>query len=117
MARKSPADKQAAMRKVTGAWESFAPRTVFYGYTLARFKAALQPSHDTRAEIEALQTRLRVAIRSRDAADAKSMRLVKNVVFGVVGDPDHTEDGALYSAMKYVRKSARLKRRRQKKSP
>ncbi len=45
------------------------------------------------------------------------MRLVKNVVFGVVGDPDHTEDGALYSAMKYVRKSARLKRRRQKKSP
>jgi hypothetical protein len=115
MARKSPADKLAAMRQVTGAWEAHSPRSTFYGLTLAKFKAVLKPSHDARAEIEDLQNRLRLAINSRDAADARSMRTMRGVVFAVKGDPDHTEDGELYAAMGYVPLSARRKRRRRKK--
>jgi hypothetical protein len=115
MARESPADKLKRMVRVTGAWEKMSPRSTFYGRTLPEFKRAIQPSHDARAEIVDLQKRLRAAIRRRDAADATSLDLVHGVVAGVRGDPEHSEDGALYAAMGYVRRSARRKRRSRKK--
>jgi hypothetical protein len=114
MARKSPAEKLKMMRKVTSAWELRAPGSTFFGLTLDGFKAVLKPSHDSRAQIEDLENRLRAAIKGRDAADVRSMRAVRGVVFGVKGDPEHTEDGALYASMGYVPRSARRKRRRRK---
>ena len=115
MARESPADKLKRLIRVAGAWERIAPRSIFYGRTLAEFKKTIQPSHDTRAEIADLEKRLRSAIHRRDEADAASLELVQCVVAGVRGDPAHTHNGALYAAMGYVRKSARRKRRGRKK--
>ena len=112
MARKSPADKIVVLRKATAAWETVAPKSTFYGLTLPKFKAIVKPSHDTRARIERLESLLRVAIKSRDEADARSMRTLRGVVFGVKGDPDHTEDGRLYALMGYIPPSARKRRRR-----
>ena len=115
MARQSPSDKIKRMNDVTAAWQQLARGRVFYGLTFAQFRKVIQPSHDTRAQIEDLQKRLRIAIRSRDVADAESLRCVHGVVEGVKGDPEHGQNGALYSAMGYVRRGARRKRRRAKK--
>src|SRR5688572_26711994 len=115
MARKSPADKLERMNTVTAAWEHLSPEAVFFGQTLAQFKKVIQPSLDARVEIANLQKRLRAAIAHRDVADARSMRILRGVAYGVVGDPNHTADGALYAAMGYVRKSARRKGRVRKK--
>ncbi len=115
MARKSPAEIFAQIRDAIGAWEEFAPEAVFYGLTLAQFRAVARPSLRTRTEIENLNRRLRRTIQRRVVADARTMRLVQGVVSSVKGDPDHGEDSALYAAMGYVRKSARRKRRRKKK--
>ena len=115
MARKSPADKLTVMRRVVDAWQALASGAIFFGLTLAGFKAFIQPSLDARLEIEDLQRRLRIAIRRRDDADRRSMRKLQGVVDGVKGDPAHTHNGALYAAMGYVPKAARRKRRRRKK--
>src|SRR5438045_2787111 len=89
MARESPADKAARIDRITRAWQAFAPARSFHSLTLAKFKAAVRPSHKARAEIEDLQRRLRHALERREAADRKSLRLAQNVVFAVQGDPDH----------------------------
>ncbi len=115
MARQSPSDKLARLITVTRAWERICPGRAFHGHTLAQFRKVIEPSHETRAEIADLQKRLRIAITRRDVADERSMRIVRGVVFGVMGDPEHGENEELYAAMGYVRKSARRKRHRAKK--
>jgi hypothetical protein len=102
VARKSPADKLECLLNVTGAWERLRPDRSFFGYTLDRFKAAIRPSLDNRAEIEDLQKRLRIAIRRRDAADRQSFRILRGVVYAVQGDPAEGGNGELYVAMGYV---------------
>ncbi len=63
MARKSPAEKLEDLVRVTRAWERSSAHSSFYGYTLERFKQAIQPSLDARAEITELTARLRVGDR------------------------------------------------------
>jgi len=112
MARLSPAEKIKRIHRVMCAWEDFAPESVFYGHTLEQFKAAVRASEETRALINDLQRRLRVAIHDRNVADAKSMLLCADVANGVKGNPRHGGDSAVYAAMGYVRGSVRRRRRR-----
>jgi len=114
MARKSPAEKLQALVRVTRAWEVLRPKRSFFGHTLERFKQAVQASLDARAEIEDLQTRLRVAIRKRNAADVRSFRILRGVVYAVQGDPEEGGDGELYVKMGYVPWRARGRPRRRK---
>ena len=102
MARKSPAEKLQVLLRVTRAWEALRPARSFFGYTLERFKQAIQPSLDARAEIEDLLKRIRVAIRNRNAADVRSFRIVRGVVYAVQGDADEGGDSDLYVRMGYV---------------
>lgn len=102
MARKSPAEKLKWFLQVTHAWERLRPHRTFFGYTLERFKQAFQPSLDARAEIEDLHHRLRNAIRRRNEADRRFVRIVRGVVFAVQGDPAEGGNGELYVEMGYV---------------
>lgn len=115
MARKSPADILAQIRKIIEAWQDLAPDTVLYGYTLEQFREVVRPSLEARIEIDDLQRRIRMAIKRRNSADPRATRVMRGIVDGVKGTPDHGEDSALYAAMGYVMKSARRKRRRKKK--
>ena len=99
MARKSPAEKLEDLLTVTRAWELLRPARSFFGHTLERFKQAIQASLDARAEIEDLQGRLRLAILKRNAADVRSFRILRGVVYAVQGDPAEGGDGELYVAM------------------
>ena len=73
MARKSPAEKLEDLLLVTRAWEMLRPARSFFGHTLERFKQAIQPSLDARAEIEDLQGRLRITeeLQTPDKLDAE----------------------------------------------
>ena len=93
--------------KITDAWERLRPAKVFAKLTLAEFKAAVQPSVDTRKTISGLELDMTAALDLRDKADVVSAKVLQDVVKSVVGDTDEGEDGELYEAMGYVRKSER----------
>lgn len=93
---------------VTRGWENLRPTKQFSGLTLEQFKAAVKPSLDIRAEMADLESRLLALAARRAAADEMSLATVQSVVHGVKGDREEGEDGELYEAMGFVRKSQRL---------
>lgn len=97
-------EKIAAVLK---AWEDLRPTKSFAGMTLEQFTAKVQPSLDARAEIDTLDNQLIAAADQRDDADKESMKQVALVVNAVKGDVTEGEDGELYEAMGYIRKSER----------
>jgi len=103
----SPTQIAAKMSDVVSAWDTLRPSKSFAGMTLAQFKTAIKPSSDARTSIDALDNQLIAAQDQRDTADVASMAKVLLVVNAVKGDPDEGEDGELYEAMGYVRKSER----------
>jgi len=101
---KDNGDKIAAVLK---AWKDLRPTKSFAGMTLAEFTTKVQPSIDARAAIDTLNNQLIAAADQRDTADVESLKQVNFVVNAVKGDPTEGEDGELYEAMGYVRKSER----------
>ena len=92
---------------VAKAWETLRPTKSLAGMTITQFKTAIQPSFDTRNDIDALNAQLIAKEDQRDKADDESFRLMQLIVNAVKGDTDEGEDGELYEAMGYVRKSER----------
>jgi hypothetical protein len=89
------------------AWETLRPAKSFSGMTLAQFKAKVQPSLDARASIATLENQLIAAKDQREAADNAALAATLLAVNAIKGDPDEGENGELYEAMGYVRKSER----------
>jgi hypothetical protein len=114
VARRSPAAKLAHILRVIRAWENSARDSSFFGMTLEQFKAAVRPSIELHARIANLQESLRMAIKQRNVADAKSMELCMNVGFAVKGNRRYGADSVLIAEMGYVRPGARRKRRRKR---
>jgi hypothetical protein len=83
---------------IIGAWNELAPTATFAGLTLAQYRAAVQPSFDTRKKITELETDLKAQMDARDQMD---------VVKTMVADNNFGDDNALYKRMGYVRKSTR----------
>ncbi len=103
----SPKDILTRVLAVTTAWANLRPAKSFSGQTLDQFRETVKPSLDVRAEITDLEGRLQAAVLRRDALDAVSMATVNSIVHGVKGDMEEGEDGELYAAMGFVRKSLR----------
>ena len=114
MARKSPAEKLADIKRSLEAWEAHAPTSIFFGKTLEQFKDAVSPAIQLHEETEAARRHISALIRARNIAQAKAMRLRQNVSFGIGGDPKFGEDSLLYDRFGYTRKSARRKRRKKR---
>jgi len=95
------------LKQVVSAWETLAPTKSFGGMTLEQFKVKVNPSLDVRDQITVLGNQAIEAGTRRDDADAISNNVTLLVVNAVKGDPEHGEDGALYAAMGYIRKSDR----------
>jgi hypothetical protein len=108
MARISPAQQRARILKVTAAWSREAPRTSFWGMTLAQFKAAVQPCLDRHEEVIDFRRRLRIAIRQRNSENKRVAELISRVGSSVRGDPDHAADSDLYEAMGFTREMTRI---------
>ena len=101
---------------VTTAWTNLRPGKSFSGRTLEQYKAKVQASHDARAVIANLDAQYEAAYARLAAVDRASLNEIHVIVHGVRADSEEGEDGELYSAMGYVRRSARssgLTRRRE----
>jgi len=102
---------------VLQAWKDLRPAKSFAGMTLTQFTAKVQPSLDARVLMGTLQNQMTAAMDERDLADVETMKQVNFVVNAVKGDPTEGEDGELYDAMGYVRKSARASGKTNKTKP
>ena len=103
----SPKQNEEKLQAVIAAWETLKPAKVFSGFTLAQYKDKVKPSFDARAAMTTLENQLLAAQNQRDDSDKESLNTTLLVVNAVKGDPAEGEDGQLYEAMGYVRKSER----------
>ncbi|HEY0947130.1 MAG TPA: hypothetical protein VGD81_17745 [Opitutaceae bacterium] len=92
---------------VVDAWTNLRPTKSFAGMTLEGFKVTIAPAVDARLELAHLRQQVLAAIVKRDNADREAMRSLGRVVAAVVADEAEGNDGVLYAAMGYVRKSDR----------
>lgn len=92
---------------VTHAWKKLRPGKSFSGLTLEQYEAKIQPSHDVRSDIAESETRLQSFMTRRVMVDAASLEVTRRVVDAVKSDPEEGNDGELYAAMGFVRKSDR----------
>lgn len=92
---------------VINAWTTLRPEKTFGGMTLAQFKTKVQPSLESRVSLSALENQILATQNRRDDADQESLAAIQLVVNSVKGDPGEGENGELYEAMGYVRKSER----------
>ena len=113
MPKQTPKKMEEKIRTTVTPWEQLAANKKFGGMSLDEFKAAIAPSLAARTLIDQLQHQLTQAINQRDDADNVSLVKMQLVVNGVLADP--TEDGSLYEAMGYTRKSERKSGLRTKK--
>ena len=116
----SPKDNEQRIRRILTAWETLAPEKSFGGMTLAQFKAAVQPSFDTRQTLDSLEDKVKEAIAEREAADEVSLQKSQQVVNGVLADPDEGPDSPLYESFGYTARRNResgLTRKSSKKKP
>ncbi len=88
-------------------WTEHAPDAQFSGLTLAQFKEKVQPSLDTRVEIEDLDRQRDGKRVDRNNADVISEEFTLNVVNSVKGDSNFGENSALYASFGYIRKDDR----------
>ena len=83
------------------------PGKKFGGMTLEEFGAYIEESMEPRRRLIQIANEEIEQQTLRDTKDIVTMSKVQLVVNGVKGDPEEGEDGALYEAMGYVRKSER----------
>ena len=107
LAMSRPKDIQEKLERMLDAWRTLAPTKSFGGMTLAQCEAAVAPSLDSRRRIQELENQLAEAKADRDQSDEVSLKKAKQVVSGVLADPEYGPDSALYEASGYTRKSER----------
>jgi hypothetical protein len=103
----APKNTYDKIKKVHNGWKTLRPGKSFSGMTLAEFEKRISASDTVRETIVDLENKLTAAHSQRDEADAAGLVVVQAVVNAVKGDLDEGENGELYEAMGYVRKSER----------
>jgi hypothetical protein len=114
---KNPKENAKKIDTVLKAWKDLRKTKSFAGMTLEQFTAKIQPSLDARAALDTLDEQTTAALVERDTADVASNKQILLVVNAVKGDPTEGEDGELYAAMGYVRKSERASGKTNKPKP
>ena len=95
------------LNNAINSWAALAPDKTFGGMTLAQFKTKVKPSFDAREELKVLENQMQAKQVERDNSDEESLRLVRLVVNGIIGDPEEGPDSDLYEAVGYTRTSQR----------
>ena len=103
----APKEVYDRITTAANAWENLRPAKTFAGMSLGKFHELIAPSLSARATIARLENELLATQNQRDNADQISLDALHLMVNAVKGDPAETEDGELYEAMGYIRKSER----------
>jgi hypothetical protein len=88
-------------------WTELRPTKSFAGMTLAEFKAAVAPSLDARARLDAANKQAEEAIVDRDNADQTAAVLLDRMIAAFVAEEEDGYNGVLYAKLGYVRKNDR----------
>ena len=88
-------------------WESLRSNKTFFGFTLEQYKAAAQRSRAERATLADLRGQAAAARTRCHDADVGLADATQGIINAIKGDPQEGEDGELYVALGYVRKSSR----------
>lgn len=104
MPTKTTAEK---LNTIDSAWATLRPQKSFAGLTLAQFREKTNATIAMRTAVTNLENQLIAANDRVDAADRVTNEILARVVAGVKADETEGEDGELYEAMGYVRKSER----------
>jgi len=95
------------VKAILAGWKTHRPNKSFAGMTLEQFIARISPITTSRTKVAEQESLLKAAITERDDADKAALVEALLVVNAVKGDREEGEDGELYEAMGYVRKSER----------
>ena len=103
----TPKDNLLRIQRILTGWQTLASGKSFGGMTLAQFQAAVQPSLDTRQNLDTLEDQIKQQQANRDSADEVSLTKAQQVVNGVLADPTEGPDSALYESFGYTAKRDR----------
>lgn len=108
MATLSPAAAYTRLDTFITAWKNLRSTKTFAGFTAAQFETQkMTPCREARATIDDLENKMKAAINRRDDIDQAALDTMALIVNAVKGDPTEGENGDLYEAMGFVRKSER----------
>ena len=108
MATLSPAAAYARLDTFVSAWKKLRPSKAFAGLTPDQFETQkMTPCRQARAAVTDLENQMKSALNRRDDLDQAALETMAFVVNAVKGDPAEGENGDLYEAMGFVRKSER----------
>jgi len=102
---------------LTSSWSRLRPTKTFGGMTLEQFVEETRAVHEVRTQLAEAEARVLDLRQRRTTLDATASEHMKRIVRGVLADRDEGEDGELYAAMGFIRRSDRssgLTRRRTK---
>jgi hypothetical protein len=97
--RRRPGRKAADIRLV---WKEQAPEALFAGKPLAELEAAIEAVDGATEDLKIKEQARSAAVKLRDEKVKALAELLRTVVRGVQGHPDHGEDSPLYRAMGFV---------------
>ena len=97
--RRRPGRKAEDIRLV---WKEQAPDAVFAGKPLAELEVSLSELQQSNEDLKIKDQARSAAVKTRDDKLATLTVMIRTVVKGVQGHPDHGEDSPLYRAMGFV---------------
>jgi hypothetical protein len=92
-------------------WETLRPKKTFFGLTLEQFREARKQSEQERAVLADLYGQIKATKTRLHDADVRLAEVTQGVINAVKGDPEEGEDGEMYVALGYTRKSAKYRGR------
>jgi hypothetical protein len=108
MAKISPGLAYERLDTFVAAWKKLRATKTFAGFTADQFETQkMLPCRQARASIVDLGNQMKSALNRRDDLDVAALEAMSLVVNAVKGDPAEGENGDLYEAMGFVRKSER----------
>ena len=83
-------------------WKEQAPEAVFAGKPLVDLETSLAELQQSNVDLKIRDQARSAAVKTRDDKLKSLAALLRNVVKGVQGHPEHGEDSSLYRAMGFV---------------
>ncbi|MBS1792689.1 MAG: hypothetical protein JSS81_02475 [Acidobacteria bacterium] len=103
----SPKDIEIIIERAINGLRDMARDKKFNGKGLAELEAQAEKSFAARRDISEASNMKTAGIARREAEDEKTLKIIDQIVAGIVGDDEFGDDSALYEAFGYVRRSQR----------
>lgn len=104
---KSPGNNEEKMLKVLNALKTLAPDKKFGNKGVAELEAQVEKSLAPRRRIDELDDERTEQVALREAEDEKTLKMIDQIVAGIIADDEYGDDSALYEAAGYIRRSQR----------